>query len=287
MFISFLFSDANFAAELVRQIEEQDVEEGSTIEIETVGLLQSSSSDALVEKELWSRTETLKFLQLYQKYADKFENNRKGLWFLISKELERRNIVKPPERCKSKWTNLIRSYKAAKERNNISRFQYYKALDDLINEKPLILSDTDSEIESYDEDEILNDFKTENSNFNNITVKESWSRKETIKFLKAYQKYKHNIENKSFSKEQLWKILSAELSKDNIYKTAEKCSIKWKNLVRSHRRIMEKDPNIPVQRFKYFKQMDNLIHDREISSSDDLLDAQEESEFLGKDFCFQ
>lgn len=281
-----MFSDTNFAAELVKQIEEQDVEEGSIIEIETVGLLPGSSSDTLVEKEFWSRTETLKFLKLYQKLGNKYANNKKALWFIISKELARRNIVKPPERCRSKWKNLIRSYKAAKERNNSTRFQYFKAVDDLINEKPLILSDTDSEMESYDEDELPN-FENDKSNSDNVTEKESWSRTETIKFLKIYQKYKHNVINKSCTREQLWKIISAELLKDNIHKTPAKCSIKWKNLHRTYKKIMEKDHNIPIRRFKYFKQIDDIMNDREMFLPDDLSDTKEESDFFGKDVCFQ
>lgn len=280
MIISFL--DANFAAELVRQIEEQNVEEGSCIEIETVADIQTSSSEVLVEKELWSRTETLKFLKLYQKYQGKHADNKKLLWLIISKELARRNIFKPSERCKSKWKNLMRTYKSAKERNNISRFHYYKAVDDLLNGKNLVLSDTDSEIESCDEDLILSNLDEEKSKSRELVEKESWSRYETLRFLKAYQNYEHKLDNKSCTKDQLWKFISAELCKEGIFKTAEKCTIKWKNLFRSYKKILEKDQNLPVQRFKYFKEVDDLINKRRLSLPDVSSDTPEESDFFGE-----
>lgn len=279
----FVFPDANFAAELIRQIEEQNVEEGSAIEIETVADLQSSSVEALVEKELWTRKETLKFLKLYQKYGNKYANSKKVLWKIISKQLESRNILKPPDRCQSKWKNLIRTYKAAKDRNNISRFQYYKAVDDIINGKSLVLTDSESEIESCDEDLILKNFALAKSKCEGVVEKETWSRHETVKFLKVYQKYKSNIVNKNCSKEELWNIISNELFKEGVFKSAEKCAIKYKNLFRTYKKNLGKQSNIPRQRFKYFKEVDDLMNDREITLSDGMVsDIPEDSDYLGE-----
>lgn len=283
MLLISVFPDANFAAELVRQIEEQNVEEGSTIEIETVADLQSSSFDGLVEKELWTRKETLKFLKLYQKYGNKYANYKKALWKIISEELASRNILKPPGRCQSKWKNLIRTYKAAKERNNISRFQYYKAVDAVVNGKQLVLSDSESEIESCDENLILTNLAIEKTKSEGAIEKETWSRHDTVLFLKVYQNYKSNIENKMCSKEELWKIISNELFKQGVFKSAEKCSIKFKNLFRTYKKNLERDSNVPRQRFKYFNEVDNLMNNREITLPDNLLsDSPENSDYMGE-----
>lgn len=265
---------------MVRQIDEQNVEEGSTIEIETVADIVNCSSDISVEKELWSRTETLKFLKLYQKYEAKYGSNKKALWFILSKELEQRNIIKPPERCRSKFKNLIRTYKLAKERNSTNRFHYFKAVDDLVNGKEIILSDTDSEVESFDEEVILTKIQNDKLKAKDILEKESWSRYETIKFLKILQKYK--MDNKYSNKEQLMKVVSLDLLKEGISKTPEKCLIKWKNLNRSYKKNVDKDKTNTNPRFKYLKEVGDLLNDRAISSEDLSSDTQEESDFLGK-----
>lgn len=238
------------------------------------------SSDTLVEKELWSRTETLKFLKLYQKYEEKYSSNKAALWLIISKELARRNIFKSPEKCQCKWKNLIRTYKAAKERNSFNRFHYFRAVDDLMNGRQLVLSDTDSEIESCDE---LILASIENGKLNSKEMeKESWSRRETIKFLKIFQENKYQIDNKNCSQEQLMKYISSELSKNGINKTPGKCLIKWKNLQRSYKRILDKDKSMTIQRFKYFNEVDDLLNDRVISLENLSSDTQDESDFFGK-----
>lgn len=266
---------------MVKQIEEQNIEEGSTIEIETVASIQSSSSDTLVEKEVWSRKETLKFLKLYQKFHAKYTNKRKLLWILISKELARRNIFKSPERCTSKWKNLMRTYKSSTERNSLSRFQYYKAVDNIINGTPLILSDTDSEIESCDENLTLSNYDLENPNSKEYVEKAHWSRYQTIKFLQTFQKCE--LENKNSSKEQLWRIISDELTKEGIVKNPDKCCAKMKNLLRSYKKILEKDQEFPILRFKYFKEVDDLMNKKPISSPEDLSsDSEEDTDFFGK-----
>lgn len=177
----------------------------------------------------------------------------------------------------------MRTYKAAKERNYVSRFQYFKAVDDLQNGKLLVLSDSNSgsEVESCDERDIFLDAEMEK--LKDVTEKESWSKYETVKFLKCFQRNKYKVDNKDCSREQLWKQTSLDLLKDGIYKTPEKCATKWKNLHRTYKKIISKDRNTQGQRFKYFKQVDNLLHDREISSDrSSSSDAQEDSEIFGE-----
>lgn len=278
-----LFIDANFAAELVRQIEEQNIEEGSYIEIESVAHIGHSLAGTSIEKELWSRSETLKFLQLYQKYHKKYGENKNILWMMISKELERRHILKPPERCRSKWKNLSRTYKSAKGRNNMTRFQYHKAVDDVQNGIPIILSDSESDLESCNEDEVLAEIYYMKSQAKLNVDKESWSKFATITLIKAYQTFQQALVNNLYTKDQIWIFISDELLKEGVVKTPEKCSLKWKNLVRTYKKVLEKDQQDITPRFKYFKEMNDLMNQREvIVINNEMSDSSEE--IFGKIF---
>ncbi|XP_018566789.1 trihelix transcription factor GT-2 [Anoplophora glabripennis] len=279
-------TDTEFAQDLFNKLQDQDIEEGCAVEIETIKSevneegepaegdeYESPLDEKINDKEVWSRHETLKLIKIYQRYKDTFKEHkqRRVVWAMIAAELSQYNVFKSAAKCAEKWKNLLRTYKVANEKPNVpTRFQYYQEMKDIFNNTEVSISDSETDekevkytpLSSAEVAELKDSFTEE------VPEKESWSRYETLKFLKAFQMLKHMKQN--FSKEKhFWSMVSAQLAKDNIHKHHEKCSAKWKNLLRSYRKNLEK-PSMPT-RFQYFQEMNDVLNDTELEIADHIM----------------
>ncbi|KAJ8939455.1 hypothetical protein NQ318_023081 [Aromia moschata] len=257
-------TDNEFAQDLFNKLQDQNIEDGSAIEIETIKCeIEEPSVEDRSEKETWGRRETLKLIKAYQKHYDKFKDHpqKKALWTIIANDLAQQNIHKSAEKCAEKWKNLKRTYKSASERPSIpTRFQYLEEMQNIFNNTEVVVSDSDADGER----EVKYDPELDQSHVTSVeeTVeKESWSRYETLKLLKCFQKHK-GLKHKYATDKKFWAAIAAELTKDNIQKLPEKCATKWKNLYRSYKKNIDKS-SVPV-RFQYFQEVSDVLNDIEL-----------------------
>ncbi|KAJ8932894.1 hypothetical protein NQ314_014375 [Rhamnusium bicolor] len=274
-------TDNAFAQDLFNKLQDQNIEDGSAVEIETI---KTEAVDDLIyeekiDKETWSRRDTLKLIKVYQRNKGKFEEykQRKVVWTMIANELAQLNVYKSADKCAEKWKNLLRTYKNANEKPSVpTRFQYYQEMRDIFSNTQVTVSDSDlddMEIE-YKSTVPVNPLSIDSKE--EPIEKESWSRYETLKLLKAYQK--HRDVKKNFVKEkQFWAVISGELAKDNIQKPLDKCATKWKNLFRSYKKNVEK-PSLP-SRFQYFQEVSDVINNVELFVPDNLMDVSDDVDF--------
>ncbi|KAJ8922011.1 hypothetical protein NQ315_008650 [Exocentrus adspersus] len=285
-------TDTDFAQDLFNKIQDENIEEGSHVEVETIKVEDAEdgefveqttirhqstngndcSMEERTDREIWSQQETLKLITVYKKYQNAFKEHKvqKVVWAMIAAELSQYSIFKSPAKCAKKWMNMLRTYKIAIEKpNQPTRFQFYQEMKDIINNTEASVSD--SELDEK-RDSAMDNFVDIKDPFSEESPeKESWTRYETLKLLKAFQMFKHM--KQSFSKEKHFL-----LAKDDICKPYKKCAVKWKNLLRTYKKSLQRS-DLP-KRFQYFQEVNDVLNDTELEISDDVrfLDDVEKSD---------
>ncbi|KAG5900549.1 hypothetical protein JTB14_022856 [Gonioctena quinquepunctata] len=153
--------------------------------------------------------------------------SRDSIWSEISQELASQGISKSAQDCSNKWISLLRTHKFC-----------------------------DFESSSEDDDEIHNNLQIK-AEVKEPAERDFWTNSQTVKFLKTY--HLHKTHRKKYNEKQFWQIVSDELTKDGVFKSWEKCSIKWKNLYRTYKKNLTRNAT-NSKRFLFFTEMDEILN---------------------------
>lgn len=117
-------------SELKRDIDEEELQD-SKKEIKRRKICDPN------DKEIWTRNQTVKFLKAYQQCKKKKQyGSEKELWSTVARELLKHGISKHYSKCKSKFHNLVRTYKATTNKKNAgslnSRFEFFQEMEEVM-----------------------------------------------------------------------------------------------------------------------------------------------------------
>lgn len=178
----------------------------------------------------------------------------------VSQELAKLNFHKSRAQCRSKWTQLQEKYKIALKTRNKSSFPFYNEIEETVKaiEESQVADDfsDNSDVHESDEDQI-NDFELpENVEHEE---RECWTKHETRRFLSLYLEHR-NFKDYRKTPKQFWLDISEKLSDEGILKTPEKCSNKWKNLLRTYRKVAAMPTRAAVEVFPYYLAVKKILN---------------------------
>ncbi|KAI4463052.1 myb/sant-like dna-binding domain [Holotrichia oblita] len=118
-------------------------------------------------------------------------------------------------------------------------------------------------IYEYNYRESATEENVNDANENHLIPKESdkWTHEATLLLICTYDKFKNKFSSPMYNKRQVWKIISDEMCKKNITKSAEKCDEKWRNLKKHYDKVLRVNNTTGAERktWIYFEKLHSIL----------------------------
>lgn len=124
----------------------------------------------------------------------------------------------------------------------------------------------------------LNVQNNDNIENNNENVEKNntncWTIEETMALINAYEHFSDMLSHAK-KRKHVWEIIANEVVSLGVSKSAEKCEVKWRNLIRTYKAIKDnkKTTGRGAIRFQFYDKMDEILGEKPTMSCTHTIDS--------------